>query len=123
MEETKQASDIQAKEFHILEKEEIRKSNTQKWALEDKKYKWTYNEVAEYLSLSDFEEESNSRYLIHALKLFKGTCNYDDSYKSLIADKLFNSIIDNIKIIDTLTSNFDNQEFICKLESLIDNIE
>jgi len=122
-EDIKKPSTISAKDLVILTKSEIRQSNVNKWALDDKKYKWTYNEVGEYMSMSDYEEETNSRLLVHTLNQFKSTCNYDDAYKSIIAESLYNSIIDNIKMIDMLTDNFDQKEFVCKLESLIDNVE
>jgi hypothetical protein len=119
---TKQASAITAKSTTVVSKEDIQKSNELKWSQEGRKYKWAYLDSKEYINLSDFEEETNSRYLIHALTMFIQTCEFDDSYKSIIADKLTTSITDNIKLIDTLSSSFDQREFICKLESVIDHV-
>jgi len=112
----KKSSSITSEEIKIFDANTISNMNKVKWAYKNKKYKSIYSEIQQFARYENLADGTPIDIIKFLLKSYTDGIVLDH-----IDNGIINSIMGLLSTIDLkLESKGDNEEFICKLEAMVD---
>jgi hypothetical protein len=114
----KQSSNILPNEIKHLSQDDISTSNTIKWKSKGNSFYNIYSETKQLSGYNDLIDGHPENILQFILKLY-----YDGKTLDPVTKSMYECICKLVKTIEMSTERVDNQEYIAKLDAVIDFIK
>jgi len=111
----KDPSSIIPSDIHILESKDISSSNRNRWLMKDKKFGHIYDESKTFVKYSNILDNPTNKLFLNILELY-----FNSKETDVISKKIWESLLNLNNSFELLTDPINKDEFVCKLESMID---